>query len=240
MSKQVERWLPVPGYEGRHEVSDWGNVRTDSYHRKVRYVYSRNGYPYVRLGYQGDNKPALFSVARLVMEAFIGQRPTDMRILRKDGNPQNCHLDNLEYVTYAEVVAHAKELGNFVGRRPSVETARVEEIRQAILTGEMTYAEISAEYGVSQSLVSDIAKGKGRFGNYKPLPRRNQKITDADVIAIRDALAQGASMSALAEHYNVSLATISRIKGGTRRVKSTGGNGTVNGIPFTSVADDSD
>lgn len=28
MSKTVEEWKPVVGYEGFYEVSDWGNVRS--------------------------------------------------------------------------------------------------------------------------------------------------------------------------------------------------------------------
>ena len=78
MSKLVEEWRPVVGYEGLYEVSDLGNVRSldriinakDG--RKMRYkgrvlkTATKDGYQYLMLG---AGNPAM--IHRLVALAFI-------------------------------------------------------------------------------------------------------------------------------------------------------------------------
>ena len=74
MSKLVEEWRPVVGYEGLYEVSDWGNVRSLNYnHTKkinlLRKVNGKDGYHIV--GLHKDKKQKEGKVHRLVAEAFI-------------------------------------------------------------------------------------------------------------------------------------------------------------------------
>ena len=33
MSKLIEEWRPIEGYEGLYEVSDWGNVKSLNYNK---------------------------------------------------------------------------------------------------------------------------------------------------------------------------------------------------------------
>lgn len=86
MSKIVEEWRPVVGYEGIYEVSDWGNVR--SVDRTYEYlnggvkirrtfkgvllkkVLNADGYHVVTL-HNKDHKQHEGKVHRLVAEAFI-------------------------------------------------------------------------------------------------------------------------------------------------------------------------
>ncbi len=44
MSKQIEEWRPVVGYEGLYEVSDWGNVRSLNYNKILNYNWSYDYY----------------------------------------------------------------------------------------------------------------------------------------------------------------------------------------------------
>ena len=88
MSKLVEEWRPVVGYEGRYEVSDWGNVRSldvtyEYYHpipkRNIRRTFkgqilkkvlNEDGYHIVSLRDE-NHKGHEGKVHRLVAEAFI-------------------------------------------------------------------------------------------------------------------------------------------------------------------------
>lgn len=70
MSRLVEEWRPVVGYEGLYEVSDWGNVRSLNYNKtgkvkELKKVEDKDGYHLVTL------KDGLKKVHRLVAEAFI-------------------------------------------------------------------------------------------------------------------------------------------------------------------------
>lgn len=100
-----ERWLPVPGYEGAYEVSDFGRVR--SLPRKVKrgsHVTSvaasvltttpdRHGYLHVRLSLQGRTRTV--KAHRLVLLAFVGQPPAGCGGLHDNGDPSDNRLVNL-------------------------------------------------------------------------------------------------------------------------------------------------
>ena len=52
-----------------------------------------------------------FSVASLVAQNFIGERPKGLQINHNDGNKLNNYASNLEYVTAKENVLHAYKNG---------------------------------------------------------------------------------------------------------------------------------
>lgn len=107
---QNERWLPVPGFEGAYEVSDWGRVRslnrivTTKTGIKRRYqgrvltpFASPSGHLRVNLGPAGK-----LLVHRLVLEAFIGPCPSGQECCHDDGDPANNHLGNLRWDSRSE------------------------------------------------------------------------------------------------------------------------------------------
>lgn len=81
MSKLVEEWRDIAGYEGLYQVSDWGNVRSldriiNTKKKKRRYkgrmlklTNKADGYVSVNLWKNGKNKNC--TVHRLVANAFI-------------------------------------------------------------------------------------------------------------------------------------------------------------------------
>lgn len=108
------RWLPVPGFEGSYEVSDLGQVR--SVDRFVPGKFAHNtalrkgqlltpgvnthGYLQVSLCRDGHAYPR--AVHRVVLLAFVGQRP-DGRVTRHlNGDKLDCSLVNLAYGTQSE------------------------------------------------------------------------------------------------------------------------------------------
>jgi hypothetical protein len=114
-----EQWRPVVGHEGHYEVSDHGRVRSldrtvvrsDGY--RVRYkgrlltasLARTPDYPVVPLGNGSSAR-----VHNLVLEAFIGPRPTGFVACHDDGDPHNNHVSNLRWDSYssnnADLVRH--------------------------------------------------------------------------------------------------------------------------------------
>lgn len=102
----AEVWLPIPGFEGRYDVSDQGRVRSWlAYHgRSLPYVlapsWDRKGYPRVCLHLM--RKLRTFRVHELVLLAFVGPLPAGMETRHLDGNKGNAALTNLHYGTQSE------------------------------------------------------------------------------------------------------------------------------------------
>lgn len=111
-----EVWKPVVGREGLYEVSDRGQVRSlDRYLRAAcggsrlhrgRTLKSRavnRSSKYLRVSLGGADKPVYRSVHVLVLEAFVGPRPTPNHdACHGDGDPLNNRLENLRWATKSE------------------------------------------------------------------------------------------------------------------------------------------
>lgn len=74
MSKEIEEWRPVVGYEGLYEVSDWGNVRSLNYNKtgkikELKQAKAKDDYLVVCLHKDGKQKEG--KVHRLVATAWI-------------------------------------------------------------------------------------------------------------------------------------------------------------------------
>lgn len=110
-----ERWLPIPGFEGRYEVSDLGRVkslgRTETFtsnltsgargnvtrtkrEKMLRASPCPNGYLTVRL------LGKTFTVHSLVLHAFVGPRPNGFAACHGDADKQNNRLTNLRWDSY--------------------------------------------------------------------------------------------------------------------------------------------
>lgn len=104
-----EVWRPVVGYEEFYEVSNQGRVRSldriDSKGglRRGRVLKFRTddkgaGYSYIQMSANG--KPAKRNVHVLVLEAFVGPRPSPLHeACHLDGDKGNAALSNLRWDT---------------------------------------------------------------------------------------------------------------------------------------------
>ena len=96
--KQPEEWKPIPGYEGKYEVSSYGRVKSyqlDSNGRILSPGNSGNGYKIVILC--KDKKRKNYMIHRLVAEAFIPNPSKFPQVNHKDENKQNNYVENLEW-----------------------------------------------------------------------------------------------------------------------------------------------
>ena len=114
----VERWRPVPGYEGLYEVSDHGRVRSFQRRANGPLILKQA----VRKGYAGvtlsrDKQPRIFRVNRLVAMAFHGL-PEEGQVCRHlNNNPLDNRAVNLAWGSHKENVADLLEAGGHYNQR---------------------------------------------------------------------------------------------------------------------------
>ena len=99
----LEEWRDIPGYpRARYQVSSLGRIRSrwkqEWWIKKT--PLDRRGYPSVSLHCHQIIQQ--YSVHRLVLECFVGPRPSGMECRHLDGNRQNNRLDNLAWGSRSE------------------------------------------------------------------------------------------------------------------------------------------
>lgn len=104
----MENWKDVPGYEGRYQISDFGNVKSLISNRLLK--PSQDKFGYVRFNALKNKKSKTLRIHRLVMEVF---NPINsfMQVNHIDGNKLNNRLNNLEWCTDSDNKKHAYKTG---------------------------------------------------------------------------------------------------------------------------------
>lgn len=168
----MEKWRAIVGYEGFYEISDLGNVR--SIDRTVacgsqilclkgkllsRAINKQNGYYIVTLYRLGKGKS--FSVHALVLEAFVGSRPSAAHdACHNDGNRLNSALSNLRWGTKKENRDDSRRHGTLSIGSHRTNAKLNEEMVKAIRKDTRLLEEIALHYGIG---VSTACKVKNRI-----------------------------------------------------------------------------
>lgn len=166
---EIEEWRPIDGWP-HYEVSNFGRVR--SWKKRgngfgktlekpiiLKQGTSRNGYKTVR---PCQNKvPKTFSVHCLVLEAFVGQRPSAVhQAAHFDGDPSNNRLDNLRWATRVENAAdrirHGRQVRGENHPLSKLTEGKVREIRRSS-EGSTRLAE---RFNVSQKAIDLVLSGE--------------------------------------------------------------------------------
>lgn len=121
----MERWLPVPGYEGRYEASSEGRVRSLGIAvsakggavafrpgRLLQQAVKANGYLQVTL-VAADGARRSWMTHRLVCLTFIGECPPDHQVRHLDGTKDNNCIGNLQYGSGADNASDRAAHGTF-------------------------------------------------------------------------------------------------------------------------------
>lgn len=153
-----EVWKDIDSYEGFYQVSNMGNVRriapgySVTIGAELSPTPNHDGYLQVNLSKYSIQK--VKAIHRLVARAFLGPKPPGLEINHKNGIKADNRPDNLEYVTHAENMHHAKAIGAFDNHpkgskhRGSVLTeALVLEMRTKYRNGQ-PIASIAREYNL--------------------------------------------------------------------------------------------
>ena len=97
-----EMWKDIPGYEGKYQVSNTGEVKSLNYNGSGKTKLLKQStikYGYKRVGLCKNNKQKYYLVHRLVAITFI-PNPNDLLVVNhKDENPSNNNVNNLEWCT---------------------------------------------------------------------------------------------------------------------------------------------
>ena len=162
-------WKPIPGYEDRYEVSNFGEVRS-----LINNYGNRRGaprplkpnqsgrYDVVRLHRSGD-RGRCFLTHRLVLIAFDGPCPDGMECRHLNGDPRDNRLANLRWGTRQENAAdkalHGRTIIGTKHHNARLTPGDVVEIR-ALLAAGMPQRDIAEMFSVSQPSITNIHLGR--------------------------------------------------------------------------------
>lgn len=174
----MTEWRAIPGYEGRYEVSDDGQVRsltvtvTARWSGRTPFTYERPGrvlkpninedgyHKYTLYRSKRDHKTVL--AHQIVLLAFVGPLPDGMEGRHLDGTPGNNSLVNLAYGTHAQNHEDKRAHGRLVcgAKHPKAKLTpdSVRQIRK--LSAEHSSYSLAGAFGVSATTVRDMLNGK--------------------------------------------------------------------------------
>lgn len=166
----VETWKPIVNFPG-YEVSDMGRVGSFvklGWRRAIDYSAPRRiltpclintGYPRVILTDACRNHHHRL-VHRLVLEAFVGPCPDGMESCHKNHNRADCRLSNLRWDTRSanQMDRVSNGTDNRGSRHPHGKLTEPQVV--AIYRDTRKTRTIAAEYGVSESNICMIKRGK--------------------------------------------------------------------------------
>ena len=134
---------PIPNTSGLYQISANGIVVSrrrpsmpNGYWLVISISKSKNARPFQRVGlyFDGDTKPKMCQVSRLILEAWVGPPPTDRHVAaHKNGVPDDDRLENLKWSLMKDVKqgqicrgtwVHGDRVGSARLSREQVEAAR--------------------------------------------------------------------------------------------------------------------
>jgi len=192
-----EIWRDVTGCEGFYRVSSEGRVLSLARsiktcpqgvwktrkisNRILPQSTSKRGYKTVELTINGGRKRLL--VHRLAGSAFIENEKFKPYINHIDSNPSNNNIENLEWVTHAENMDHARRANRMKSQSgpgsqspaAKLTDSDVIQIKIALQKGE-SHTSIASRYPVGKTCISEIKAG--RSWSHILLPRPEDSIYD--------------------------------------------------------------
>jgi hypothetical protein len=177
MDMDGEQWKAIPGYEGIYEASTHGRIRTAANKTtanarcsvrhwkqrilKQKYQARSTGKRDARVCLWKDGREKTFLVSRLVAMTWCAGYSGELTVNHIDGNPENNHAENLEWISLAENVRD----GFARGVHPVKACALID------LSGERhefaSYAAASRWLGKSNGYISNTLKeGRTKINSY--------------------------------------------------------------------------
>ena len=171
----IETWKDIRGYEGTHQASNLGKIKTKK--RTVKSCYNStqirksvvlaedktNNSGYIQVCIAVNGKKITKSVHRLVMLAFKPQDNEKLIVNHIDGNKHNNNLNNLEWCTHKENDEHSLRLGlKPIGEQSGMSKLtdmQVYTIREMILMG-CKQKDVAKMFKIAETNVSAIKHNK--------------------------------------------------------------------------------
>lgn len=164
-----EKWKKVKNYP--YKVSNCGRVKRNKIGGNNTHIGKIlkpgiDGWGYLQVNLCKNGKYRTIKIHKLVAQAFLGPCPKDKEVNHKDGNKQNPHIDNLEYITGSDNMKHAYRLGLQKSKKgqdnPSAKLKKkdVLEIRKLYETEKYFQRELAMRFNVTILSISRIINNK--------------------------------------------------------------------------------
>lgn len=168
MEKEI--WKDIPGYEGKYQASNLGNIRSVdrplvcSAQKHAEYTrmmkgrilraarFCKGGHLSVVLGHGKNGSP----VHQLIALTFLGPCPEGMEVLHGNGNPTDNRINNLRYGTRTENILDVLRQG---GRWRKLSIDDVEAIRFGDYCG-ISSKELGFMFNVSYGTIRKVLTGR--------------------------------------------------------------------------------
>ena len=218
----MEQWRDIDGYDELYQVSSLGRVKSLKFGkiRSLKFGFSGNGY--LRVCLWEDNKGKIFSVHRLVAQAFIPNPELKREVNHINGIKTDNRVENLEWCTRSENARHAFDIGLQVARQG-------EERHNAKLSNEKVFYirdnpdglntyELTKKFNVCEATINDIQRGKiwksigGKIRG--KLQEKKPRVPDIVREQIRAEYVRGSKVfgsTALAKKFGVAATTVRKI-----------------------------
>jgi hypothetical protein len=151
-------WKPIAANPD-YAVSDTGLVKRVCNGRVRKPSPDKTGYFRVGLSLRGDGIPRSASVHRLVALAFIENPQGKPCVNHIDGNKQNNHASNLEWVTVGENWRHAIRTGLADPRRRTKIGPKARMEIKALAAQGMNTRDIAVRFGVGKACINRFLAG---------------------------------------------------------------------------------
>lgn len=206
-----------PGYRVGDDGSVWssrckgGGAGTGQWN-KLSPSTDTNGYKFVRLSGKS------FSVHRLVLEAFVGQRPTGKQCAHDNGIRSDNRLTNLAWKTPKDNASDRLRHGTHpIGSESplaSIDESKAIAIVDLLKNSGLSQREIAESVGTTRHVVSGIATGGnwsrvtgGKVTRKPAMPvgekNKSHKLTVEQVVKLRELAATGKSFDSLGEMFGI-------------------------------------
>ena len=162
-----EVWKDIEGYEGHYSISNHGRIRNAKTGR-LRTVNPR-GDGYCTIVLYKENKAKNLYIHRLVLSHFSDEQENET-VNHVDGDKQNNHIDNLEWLSYRDNNIHAIENG-LNSSKQRMNNKNSIKVAQYDLGGDLikeypSMRQAERETGISASEISAGVKKGWKYGGF--------------------------------------------------------------------------
>lgn len=180
--KNREIFKDIKGYETDYMITSFGRVYSKITNRFLRTSKHKCGY--LKASLSKDGKTRTFLVHRLVASNFLDNPDNLPEVNHKDGNKENNHIDNLEWVSTSVNTKHAYE-NNLSGFKDMV----LENLRK--INEQTSYKKIILKKGNEFFEFSSVGKAADFFGlkrdNITRAIRKKHKVAGFEVFGYKIA-----------------------------------------------------
>jgi hypothetical protein len=157
----IEIWKEIKDYEDLYKINNFGKIISLRNNRERKSHLDKYGY--YRSILSKDKKQRNVIISRMVAEAFIPNPNNLPQVNHIDGNKQNNHVSNLEWISNIDNQIHARKTGLINNNGVNSGNSKFTEedvIKIRNLKGILSCKKIGDLFGVSSTTIHYIFKNK--------------------------------------------------------------------------------